>query len=247
MEVKKSPREVFGLKTKTRKWIQIARAIKHSFGKKFYSETGEDSILFDIFKISKGTYLDIGAAHPVIGSNTYGLYRRGWKGTGVDLLAEFQPIWKIMRPKDQFLVGAVTSKSGEVEFVEFENKLLSTLDRDVIEFHKQRGEKFEISKVMSIGINNLIPEKISSSENFVLNIDVEGSELDVLQQMDLSKQRPKVICIESWIVPWEKETPVHKLLTSSSYKLYAYTGLSAFYVASEEVSHLRGIRASLAT
>jgi hypothetical protein len=225
--------------------IEILRSWKHSRGKRYFSETGEDAILFDIFKNRRGSFLDIGAAHPVIGSNTYGLYRRGWSGIGVDLLSEFKPLWKVMRPRDSFHTGAVTSATGEIEFAKFSNKLLSTIDRDVIEFHKRRGAEFEISFVNSLNISTLLPRELASSDNFVLNVDVEGAEFEVLELINFKSQRPKVICIESWTAPWEKETTAHRLLVLNDYLLYAYSGLSSFYIASECVNEIRGIRASL--
>lgn len=229
-----------------RNLIEILRCLKHSRGKRFFSETGEDSVLLDIFKNGSGRYLDIGAANPVVGSNTYALYRRGWAGIGVDLLSEFSPLWKVMRPRDTFLAGAVTSENGEIEFAKFSNKLLSTIDKDVIEFHRKRGVKFETSLIKTLGIKSLLPPILTSRENFVLNVDVEGAEYLVLQLIDFENQRPMVICIESWTVPWEKETPIHKLLISHGYVLYAYTGLSSFYVAGERIKDLRGMRAGLA-
>jgi hypothetical protein len=225
--------------------IEVLRSLKHSQGKRFFSETGEDAILFDIFKNSGGQFLDIGAAHPVVGSNTYGLYRRGWTGTGVDLLAEFAPLWKVMRSRDSFLIGAVTSEKGEIEFAKFTNKLLSTIDQNVIKFHKKRGVKYETSIIKTLSIDDLLPTSLSSSENFVLNIDVEGAEYKVLELINFTTQRPKVICIESWSVPWETETPSHKLLLSCNYVLYAYTGLSSFYIARERLNELRGMRPDL--
>lgn len=58
-----------------------------SFGHITYSQHGEDMIIaniFSILNITKPTYLDIGANHPLKGSNTALLYSRGSHGTIVD-------------------------------------------------------------------------------------------------------------------------------------------------------------------
>ena len=54
--------------------VLFLRNLKHSKGKKYYSETGEDITISEVFNNQTGTYLDIGSGHPVIGSNTYYYY-----------------------------------------------------------------------------------------------------------------------------------------------------------------------------
>ena len=53
-----------------------------------YSQYGEDLIIYDFFKRYfdiKGNYLDIGAFHPKMISNTHILHTLGWRGTVIDL------------------------------------------------------------------------------------------------------------------------------------------------------------------
>ncbi|MEI9928867.1 MAG: hypothetical protein WDN44_15790 [Sphingomonas sp.] len=46
---------------------------------------GEDVLLGRLLKTaSSGTYVDVGANHPIEGSNTYRLYRQGWTGLTID-------------------------------------------------------------------------------------------------------------------------------------------------------------------
>ena len=55
---------------------------------KSYSQYGEDLIIYDFFKHHfdiKGNYLDIGAFHPKMISNTHILHTLGWRGTVIDL------------------------------------------------------------------------------------------------------------------------------------------------------------------
>ena len=48
-----------------------------------YSDFGEDQIIQRVFGDYKGLHLDIGAGHPVIGSNTCLFYKKGWSGITV--------------------------------------------------------------------------------------------------------------------------------------------------------------------
>ena len=45
-----------------------------------YSDFKEDLILEGIFGSLTGSYVDVGAGHPVIGSNSYLFYKKGWSG-----------------------------------------------------------------------------------------------------------------------------------------------------------------------
>lgn len=66
---------------------------------------------------SKGTYLEIGAGHPVTGNNTFLLEKVfGYSGVSIDKHDEYElsiqhpyrhdmPLWKDVRPKSQFMVN----------------------------------------------------------------------------------------------------------------------------------------------
>ncbi len=46
-----------------------------------YSQEGEDMLLRRIFHSkTRGCFIDIGACHPILHSNTYSFYKRGWRG-----------------------------------------------------------------------------------------------------------------------------------------------------------------------
>ena len=52
-----------------------------------YSQFGEDVILRTFIKNKKtGFYVDVGCWHPKRFSNTYWLYKRGWRGINIDAM-----------------------------------------------------------------------------------------------------------------------------------------------------------------
>ena len=57
----------------------------HSYYLKSYSQEGEDIFLRKIFNKKKGFYVDVGCYHPLDGSNTYLLYKKGWNGINLDI------------------------------------------------------------------------------------------------------------------------------------------------------------------
>ena len=90
-----------------------------------------------------------------------------------------------------------------------------------------------------------MPPRLDSSEEFLLNVDVEGSELECLQTIDFSAQRPRYILVESWSLPWVKKSKALDFLEDNNYRLMAYTGLTALMVPSEVFTSIRGLRHSL--
>src|SRR3954453_21218777 len=71
-----------------------------------FSQQGEDLIVESIcgfLKIENPTYLDIGAADPIVSSNTYLFYRKGCRGVLVEPNPAFCRELRRVRPKDTVL------------------------------------------------------------------------------------------------------------------------------------------------
>ena len=72
-----------------RKVYLFLKIIKKSKKRYHYGENSEDVLINSFFSKKKhGTYLDIGCYHPIRGSLTYSLYKKGWSGTNIDLSKE---------------------------------------------------------------------------------------------------------------------------------------------------------------
>ena len=65
-----------------------------------YSQHCEDQFINEYFKGRKGIYIDIGASHPFIISNTYLLYKNGWRGVTVEPIEYLHNRHKQLRPRD---------------------------------------------------------------------------------------------------------------------------------------------------
>jgi FkbM family methyltransferase len=180
-----------------------------------------------------GTYLDIGAGNPVVGSNTYHFYRKGWRGIGVDASDYLSSAWRLVRPKDKFIQAAVSAAVTEIKFFEFENDLKSTVMDSVRNHYLAQGKNVVEKIVKTVSLQELLPTTLSSEEKFFLSIDVEGAELDVLTSADLKIKRPRIIAIESWMPPWLEENQISAHLRDKRFELIGYTGLTAFYMPIE--------------
>ena len=76
------------------------------FPKKSYSTFGEDIFLQKFFKRQKkGFYIDIGCYHPLLGNNTYLLYKKGWHGLNFDVSEKTIELFDFFRKKVTTTVG----------------------------------------------------------------------------------------------------------------------------------------------
>tara|TARA_Y100001958_G_C21042304_1_gene411486 strand:+ start:59 stop:721 length:663 start_codon:yes stop_codon:yes gene_type:complete len=166
------------------------------FPKKSYSLLGEDLIIKNFFKNQKkGLYVDVGAYHPLEGSNTHLLFKKGWHGINIDVNPLSIELFKILRPYDKNLNFAISDKKGFKKLY-FRKKInmLNTLDKQEAEINFPNG--YQIKKVRADTLNNILKRlKLNKKIDF-LNIDVEGFEMKVLKSIKLNNYKPKLICVE---------------------------------------------------
>jgi hypothetical protein len=81
------------------------------------------------FNLRKGVYVDVGAYHPILGSNTLLLYKEGWRDINIDLAAERVASFNRYRPNDYNVVACVSDETATVEIAHYE---ISATDRIVL-------------------------------------------------------------------------------------------------------------------
>ena len=85
--------------------------------KNFYSQFGEDKILNELIpkNFTNGFYVDVGCFHPKKHSNTYILFRRGWRGINIDMEKDKIAAFNLARPNDHNFLGAISDKIEKVK------------------------------------------------------------------------------------------------------------------------------------
>jgi len=172
------------------------------FHYKSYSQFGEDLVIknfFEEFDSVEKKYLDIGCYHPKMISNTYLLYKSGWKGTVVDTLDRKLKLFDKRRKGTVKTINkAVVSNEEENKFIEFyffeqPFSAVDTSSKEFAESMRTPKNNFIARNIECIKINDLL-----SSENFdFVNIDIEGMDEIILSSVDFSKiHKPKLICFE---------------------------------------------------
>ena len=164
-----------------------------------FSQDSEDEIVEKIFwGKNQGFFVDIGAHHPVDYSNTYKFYIKGWTGINIDprpnIMLEFDKI----RPKDINLEMAIGDKQGDEEYYMFDPPGVNTFIKEIaLGRNMLNGFKhIDTKKVKTDRLVNVFDKYVGEKRIDFLNIDVEGYEMNILNQNDWDRYRPNVIICE---------------------------------------------------
>ena len=208
-----------------------------------YGASGEDVLINRYFENKKnGFYVDVGALHPINGSMTYNLSRMGWKGINLDMMQENLFLFNLFRKKDINICTAISSSKGEIDAYLFETG--SGLNTNSIEWankwKKKLGKNFIVRKIKKEKLNNIL-DRFNVSKTFeLLNIDVEGHELEVLKGMSLGLYKPKLITIEIHVNKTKDifQSKVYKFLKKNKYELISQYRQTSFFIPIENLSTL---------
>lgn len=182
--------------------------------------------------IQKGFYVDVGAGHPVLASNTFFLYERGWRGIAIEPQRGLSLTYRKRRPEDITINAACGATPGKATLTIYPAKWgWATIDPDTKKLHAgenlaKRTERVEVTTLNDVLLKNAHWPGID-----LISIDVEGSERDVLRGLSLDTWQPRLIVIESVIPGGTK--PVYEfwegMLTAYGYKCARDDGINRFY------------------
>ena len=163
-----------------------------------FSIYGEDALVFaGLQPTRKGFYVDVGAHNPVEGSNTYRLYRRGWRGITVEPNPDAEQPFRRWRPRDIHVVEGVSQTAGRLEYFRFQNSVMNTFSVDRANHIQEHGEVMTGSRTIPTRpLRDIIMATSKDVHVDLLTVDCEGLDLDVLQSADLSTARPTVAIVE---------------------------------------------------
>lgn len=182
-----------------------------------YSLEGEDLMLWRFLQNKpSGFYVDVGAYHPCLYSNTYFFYCHGWRGINVDATPGSMALFQKHRPQDVNIETAVSAQPGIRKFYMFAERALNSFNEPVSLDRASRGHQITntvevASRTLADILSTHIP--VGTVIDF-LNVDVEGVELDVLQSNDWDAFRPLYIVVEISAFGKMNGLNVHEIFTS---------------------------------
>lgn len=183
-----------------------------------------------------GFFVEFGATNGVDISNSYLLEKDfGWRG----ILAEPGKVWHdALRAnrRAQICTDCVWARSGEtLEFLESSEPELSTIMEHYNSDGRNRMKRKQATyAVETISLNDLLARYDAPRHVDYLSIDTEGSEFEILEQLDFEKYSFGVItCEHNYQDAREK---IHALLTSKGYvrKLIGASNCDDWYVGRPE-------------
>lgn len=207
-----------------------------------FSQFGEDAILEKYLPESSGRYLDIGSGHPILGSNTYLLYRRGWTGTLIEPIQSLAALSSRIRARDTVINKVVSKSTHPVNFYEFNPYQYSTTSVEYRNEKVLKGIKLKAEYlVQTISVDDL-RMTVEPLDPFLLSIDCEGEDFAVLESINFSLLLPRVICIEDlgWSFESSKESEVFKLLRANNYTLRGIAFPSLVFVHNHYLDRIGG-------
>jgi FkbM family methyltransferase len=194
----------------------------------------------------RGFFVEVGANEPAsIYSQTWHLERLGWTGILIEpnrvLCAELVN----HRPGSK-VYNVACSSPAKVGSAELKIPYLADGKIDTgkaalevgIDHAGFPGYRTETVKVVTL--DSILDEnKVGRID--LLSIDVEGTEIDVLQGFDLNRFKPRLILIEDRLVYLNK----HRWLKSKGYRLVKRTIFNNWYIPANQAFDMTSVREKL--
>jgi FkbM family methyltransferase len=224
-------------------WPRIAAYLRRRAGiyyRKSWSQCGEDLILrylFDLLRIARPTYIDIGAHHPWYYNNTYLFYRQGARGVNVEPDPALHAGLRRWRRRDVNLNAGVGPTEAELEFYVMSSRTLNTFSAaEARKYVEQHGQRIVDTRRIRVETFAQVVDTHMGRTPDLVSLDVEGLELDILRSIDFSMYRPHVFCIETLSYAagdgsGVKNSEIHALMLENGYLLHADTYINSIYVA----------------
>ncbi len=93
------------------------------------------------------------------------------------------------------------------------------------------GKNYSTLKIKKNSLNNVLSSHKIKREFELLNIDVEGHEIEVLKGINFKNIRPKIITIEIHVEKTEQifETEIYKMLKKNNFELISHYYHTSFF------------------
>ncbi len=192
-------------------------------GKISQSFYGDDILLWRYFKlrnIRNGFFIDIGAYHPKFNNNTWRLRKQlGFRGISIEPTERIK-LFRKYRKNDINIQCLIGDKVDKVDFYySSEEPQISGTDRS-----KLIKKPDILMKIWQTTLSRIV-EQYNVTKIDLLDIDIEGTEMEVLRGYDWSVM-PRLILIED---DKDTEERIKPFLTMKGYKIIAHTINNALY------------------
>lgn len=221
------------------------------WNKKTVSQSGEDTICAYINMalgrpLEECSYLDLGANHAKDLSNTYLFYSHGARGVLVEANPALIPELKFYRNGDIILNRCISTSSGEyVDFYILNGDGLSTPSLDSANEFISKNPALKIIdtvQIETITVNDIIENYLGRAP-VIMNIDIEGKDLEILGSINFEKYRPLLIIAEMieykpTLVVSNKNKEILDFMEKNEYIEYAFTGINSIFIDKKQIEEV---------
>lgn len=193
-------------------------------GSRSNSQFGEDVFIGKFFhNRTAGTWLDIGAFHPRVASNTERLRRRGWTGINVDADPAKIRLFRWFRRADLNVCAAVAGPDTRRAVLR-RGAGSSYGSMDCLE--TTTGTDGSTTRTVADILAEAAPERVD-----LVSIDVEGLESDILAAFPFDRYVPELFCVEilDTTLDGVLGSPVTDLMTKQGYAVVGWFPPSVFF------------------
>jgi FkbM family methyltransferase len=170
-----------------------------------------------------GYFVDVGANHPVVGSQTYHLEAAGWRGLLIEPLESYCTLLRAQRKASvaQFACSSPANHNRQLRMLVAGPH--STLNRNPIALgtHSETHIDVPCRTLDAILLDHRVPPGFD-----FLSIDIKGHEMEMFRGFSLSKWAPRLVLLEDHVIGHDK----HRFMVANGYQLIMRTGLNSWYV-----------------
>ncbi len=174
-----------------------------------------------------GFFIDVGAAEPEFGSQTFHLEQSGWTGVLVEPRPDQAGKLRGSRRAAVFAVACSSpGNAGRSMPLRLRGGYSSLNETLVISGLEPQG----VIEVPIRTLDDILTEVKAPAPIDFVSIDVEGHETEVLDGFDLARWRPRLILVEDHVL----NLTLHRHLQARGYKWVRRTGLNGWYVPADD-------------
>ncbi len=204
------------------------------YGGRTYAQHGDDLALLNLFgglRVSKPSYLDVGAHHPFRLSNTALLYQRGSRGINVEAHPQLIDDFKLHRPEDINVNVAVVADRRITSATLYCGDINTTVEGSLDDAYG--GSKYEVT-VPTMHIEDLIDKYADGKWPHLFSLDAEGCDLEIINGINWGRDvMPLIICVEAVSQMGDISAELKKKLTSVGYFMHSWCGGNMLFVQNQ--------------
>ena len=186
---------------------------------KSHSQIFQDLFVDYILKKEKGFYCEVGALDGKELSNTFYLEKElGWSGILCEPNKSYQELIKKNKPSNILVTEPIFSKENEeVNFTELEG------GRSGIDKNSNNKKSY---KLKTTTLNKVLEENLNNKNINYISIDTEGTEYEIIKELNFEKFYPEIITIEH-NYDKKKRDKIYRFLKMKNYDRY-FKSISRF-------------------